>query len=82
MTLQVNGSDRGWIKQYPKIDDDIGDLGDILEEEEEEGDEEEEQQGGTGLSYPFKIVPTPTDDRSESGESTSLLFADEADSNV
>ena len=30
----------------------------------------------------FKIVPTPTDDRSESGESTSLLFADEVDSNV
>ena len=30
----------------------------------------------------FRIVPTPTDDRSESGESTSLLFADEADSNV
>ena len=80
INLKVNGS--GWIKQYPKIDDDIGDLGDILEEEEEEGDDEDEEQGGTGLSYPFKIVPTPTDGRSESGESTSLLFADEADSNV
>ena len=77
MTSQVNGSDRGWIKQYPKIDDDIGDLGDILEEEGEDEDEEDEEQRGA-----FKIVPTPTDDRSESGESTSLLFADEADSNV
>ena len=50
-------------------------MGDILEEEEEE-DEDEDERGA------FKIVPTPTDDRSESGESTSLLFADEVDSNV
>ena len=77
MYIQVNGSDKGWIKQYPKIDDDIDALGDILEEEEEEEDDEGEEEMGA-----FRIVPTPTDDRSESGESTSLLFADEADSNV
>ena len=62
-------------------------LGDIQEEEEDEDDE-----------GAFRIVPTPPDGSEESGdddipyiddsggdyagESTSLLFADKADSNV